>query len=91
MEGLGIDSLNTLAKILRAEMSHGEIFSTFKLINGSFCPEGGNAIKHGRALDGGCLIQNGLKFFILASPLIFPLTSLGTLCSISPQFPRYFF
>lgn len=86
-----MDSLNTLAEILRAERSHGEISSTFKRINGSICPEGGNAMKHGRALDGGCLVQNGLKFFILASPLIFPLTSLATLCSISPQFPPYFF
>lgn len=46
----------------------GELLSTFKSVKGSFCPEGGNVIKHGRALDGGCLVQNGPVVFHTGFP-----------------------
>lgn len=47
-------------------------YSTFKCINGSFHPGGGNAIKHGNALDGGCLVQTGLEVFHTGLPAELP-------------------
>lgn len=96
MGRLAVDSLTPLAELLRAEIRAvvGGMSSTFKSINGSLRPEGGNGIKRSGALAGGCLIPKGRSSSLLTSlwsPLFSSHVSSAPPGNLSLIFPNFYF